>query len=288
LKQSEEKSELKKRILQFKRINSRSNFFMKNSILYFIFVAGALLLSATDGFSKSSFGSDLNTACAPATPFTGDCLLCHAGSDRKVYTDAMDAYVAGGRTLTDYFCPTSTTPSCTDNDSDGYGNPGDSSCNNGAATDCNDNNAEINPGAEENCTDSIDNNCNNRIDAQDPNALNCPPACIDADGDSYAENCSPLDCDGTDANVHPGAFELCDDFIDNDCNGQFDCEDSACNGDPACLADSCIDYTDRRSCKADLRCNWSGKEKSCNDIPLEQQACQQSGGRYNKKKGNCR
>jgi MYXO-CTERM domain-containing protein len=51
------------------------------------------------------------------------------------------------------------TPGCNDADGDGI-------CpENG---DCNDGNPGINPGAAENCTDGLDNNCNSLIDAADP------------------------------------------------------------------------------------------------------------------------
>jgi hypothetical protein len=52
---------------------------------------------------------------------------------------------------------------CTDNDGDGYGNPGSVLCPNGSATDCNDNDPSINPGATEVCNGK-DDNCNGQID----------------------------------------------------------------------------------------------------------------------------
>jgi len=60
----------------------------------------------------------------------------------------------------------------TDADHDGY----DSS------VDCNDNDAAINPGASENCHDSVDNNCNGQTDCDDPQCIldaGCQPACIE-------------------------------------------------------------------------------------------------------------
>jgi len=60
--------------------------------------------------------------------------------------------------------------------------------------------------------------------------------------------------------------ENCTDDIDNDCDGMIDCDDKACNGDPACWAKSCNEYTGRINCKANPLCNWRGKDKSCSEI----------------------
>jgi hypothetical protein len=43
--------------------------------------------------------------------------------------------------------------------------------------------------------------------------------CIDEDGDGH---CVPADCDDSNANIHPKAPELCDNGIDDNCNGQTD------------------------------------------------------------------
>src|SRR5207344_330476 len=57
----------------------------------------------------------------------------------------------------------------------------------------------------------------------------------DADG-VIAQACGGGDCDDTNAMVHPGAMEICDDRRDNDCNGLSDCVDPVCRLVPACLA----------------------------------------------------
>jgi hypothetical protein len=60
--------------------------------------------------------------------------------------------------------------------------------------------------------------------------------CIDNDHDGYvpgeSSGCSSKpggDCDDTRADVHPGAPEICNDGIDNNCNGLTDAEDPACS-----------------------------------------------------------
>ncbi len=50
--------------------------------------------------------------------------------------------------------------SCTDNDGDGYGNPGSASCSAGSATDCDDGNANVNPGKTEIPGNGVDDDCN--------------------------------------------------------------------------------------------------------------------------------
>ena len=56
---------------------------------------------------------------------------------------------------------------CMDGDGDGYGSPGDGSCDNGSEEDCDDGDPDIHPGATEVCDDFADNDCDGHTDGDD-------------------------------------------------------------------------------------------------------------------------
>jgi hypothetical protein len=139
----------------------------------------------------------------------------------------------------------------------------------GIEGDCDDNAANINPGAEETC-DLLDNNCNQEIDEFVQNTyyadvdvdgfgdinvtiLSCSPIAgyvdnnedcddgtllfLDSDADGFGGQvlaaCGELnseDCDDNNVNVYPGAIEFCENNIDENCDGV----DEICSGIPGC------------------------------------------------------
>ena len=122
--------------------------------------------------------------------------------------------------------------SCSDNDGDGYGSPGQDDCPNGSETDCDDGNDAIFPGAPEILCDTVDQNCNGIAD-DDQN--------LDGDPVSFCDG----DCDDSSEFRYPGNPEVCDE-LDNDCNNIpddglfFDCA-GICEG--AAVLDDCNECT---------------------------------------------
>lgn len=100
-------------------------------------------------------------------------------------------------------------PELVDNDGDGVV----------STKDCNDNNALIHPYATETCANGKDDNCNGVIDEGCVAPPVGTPATTDTDLDGYPDG--PSDCAPNNANIHPGAAELCN-SVDDDCDGVVD------------------------------------------------------------------
>ena len=95
--------------------------------------------------------------------------------------------------------------------------------------DCDDADPALHPDAEEIC-DGQDQDCDGLIDEE----LDYAEWYIDADGDGFGDPVggvfvcdildgwvdNDLDCDDTDATIHPDAYEVPYDYIDNDCDGE--------------------------------------------------------------------
>ncbi|MEW8625005.1 MAG: putative metal-binding motif-containing protein [Candidatus Thiodiazotropha sp.] len=167
-------------------------------------------------------------SCGTAADFDDGNDAAYPGAT-EICTDGVDN---DGNGLTDTADPNAIDcpVECTDMDADGYATEG-GAC---GAIDCNDNDDSINPGAAEICSDNIDNNCNNLTDTADSNAVDCPVNCTDSDSDGYSiegGSCGAVDCDDSNADINPGALEVCGDGLDNNCNELVDTADSVCSND---------------------------------------------------------
>jgi len=151
--------------------------------------------------------------------------------------------------------------------------------------DCNDIDADINPGATDSCGDGIDQDCSG-------SDLTCPED-IDNDGDGVTENQG--DCNDTNSSIHPYAQEVCGDGIDQDCSGADlicpedidddgdgytentgDCDDTKTSINPG-ATEICGDGIDQDCSGSDLTCpgdidndgdGFSVSEGDCDDMDV--------------------
>ena len=148
-----------------------------------------------------------------------------------------------------------------DSDEDGFGNPSITTEANAQPngyvsdnTDCDDSEADNYPGNTEIC-DGIDNDCDGLVDDDDDSLTNSPTWYADTDGDGFGDSsntitsCDPptgyiadsTDCDDTDASSYPGATEIPNDDIDQDCDGSDLVIGDADNDGVLDNVDNCID-----------------------------------------------
>jgi hypothetical protein len=155
---------------------------------------------------------------------------------------------------------------CPDADGDGYA---DRSC---GGPDCDDGRASVHPGAEEDCENGLDDDCDGLTDADDPACR-----CIDHDLDGYGLYCpAGPDCDDSIASVHPGAVEECN-YVDDDCDGLTD-EGFDLGRDPdncgecfwACRANEVCDLG---ACASSCGGGRTDCDRSCVDTRADLQNC---------------
>ncbi|HHO52734.1 MAG TPA: hypothetical protein ENK18_18130 [Deltaproteobacteria bacterium] len=187
-----------------------------------------------------------------------------------------------------------------DADGDGFGDPEQISldCNDlsgsgftdsANATDCNDGNPAIHPGAIEACN-GLDDDCSGIIDDVPPGSI----WYLDQDLDGYGDDAGSSqgscpsdggpwidrggDCAPLDPDRHPGANEICD-GLDNDCDGAADADDDDAiglieswrdddrDGFGACPDEDCAPEL---LCPDDLGDGWALNALDCNDQSPEQ------------------
>ena len=173
-------------------------------------------------------------------------------------------------------------------DGDGDGSPGATttqSCTQPSgtgtsATDCDDGNAAVFPGADEWCN-AVDDDCDGTVDEDD--ALDAATWYIDADGDGYGHAgtttaacdlpsgfaATDTDCDDTDALFNPGASETdCADPNDYNCDGSTGYADADADGWVAC--EECDDTVAAVNPDATEVCN--GEDDDCDGTTDEDDA----------------
>ena len=154
-----------------------------------------LLLAACDT-SQADFDGD-------GWPDGLDCVP----DDATVFPGAFDEYGDGVDKNCDE-CPGVGRVDGIDRDCDGY--PGNAERSELALYDCDDNDADVHPGAPDPDTDDIDQDCSEVTGAY---------ACADEDEDGFCAGVD--DCDDADPAVNIAAIEAMD-CVDNDCDGAID------------------------------------------------------------------
>jgi hypothetical protein len=126
---------------------------------------------------------------------------------------------------------------------------------------------------EATCNDGVDNDCDGLIDGDDPDC-GTGMACTDYADKTSCTNDPNCEWSGSPKNgscqdkvvctpTSSDEVGLCGDGVDNDCDGQTDCADTAdCGTDPICQV-NCSVYTTRNLCNAQTACTWDNKNKVC-------------------------
>jgi hypothetical protein len=148
------------------------------------------------------------------------------------------------------------------------------------AGDCDDSDASVYSGAAENCDNGTDDNCDSLVDYNDGDCRGY----VDSDGDGYAAS---TDCDDSDASVHPGAEEVCDDGLDQDCDGSdLDCEDVDADSDGYPAATDCDETNPDVHPGAEEVCN-NGLDDDCDGVDLSCDSVDDDGDGYTEADGDC-
>lgn len=222
-----------------------------------------MAIDMSDSMCRGDVDNDMDGYCPIGRDTNGDGDCLDAGEDQSVSdcddtnpmsspaaveqcTDGSDNDCDGLADFRDTECR-----SLFDEDTDGYcptgrdGN-GDGDCaDSGEAdgtTDCDDADPLVNPGAMEQCTDTVDEDCDGAVSLADSDCSTY----LDGDGDRYcfvgfdmnrdgdcadaSEASGNGDCDDARVAVNPAATEDCTNGVDDDCDGSTDALDPpVCN-----------------------------------------------------------
>ncbi len=215
--------------------------------------------------------------------------VCHNGMTLNIAESALQAHLNHGDSEGECDEDTGVVVDPDDQDGDGWS----------AEEDCDDQDAEVNPGMTEVVYDGLDNDCNADTpdDDLDGDGAGVEADCDDHDpqkGPAQAEiaydgidnDCDPgtpdddldgdgwghaSDCDDEDAAVNPDADDVCD-GVDNDCDGDIDEDGDDADADGICDAldsDICgdLDITGGEACDDGNTLDGDGCDSSCQVEP---------------------
>lgn len=194
-----------------------------------------------DGYGNPS--SSL-TVCGPSSGWVTDNTDCDdtVGTINPGAIEACDSVDNDCDSSVDESGSTGESTWYADTDADSFGNvaSSQSACSQPSgyvsdATDCDDADEDINPSGLEVC-DSVDNDCDSLTDDADSGLLSWTgsQSWPDGDNDGYGDEngiglwtCvvpsgyvgSETDCDDSESSINPGAAEIADDGVDQDCSG---------------------------------------------------------------------
>jgi hypothetical protein len=257
--------------------------------------------SDSDGFGDASATTTMS--CSQPSGYTDNADDCN-DSDASINPDATEicdsadtdedcnGYADDADSGTD---SSTQTPFYADSDSDGYGGstyglycdaPSGYVSTNG---DCEDTDASINPGATEVCdADDTDEDCDGAVDDDDSDVDTSTMSTFyaDADLDGYGDASSTTsacdestdyvsdnnDCDDTNADINPGATEVCDEADeDEDCDGSPDDMDSSVDAStmtdwyPDADSDGYGDSTASATAQCDAPSGYVADNTDCDD-----------------------
>ncbi len=253
---------------------------------YYATGAASRCLCEADGDYQGNIAGDCNDTDAAVNPGAAEvCDASNTDEDCSGTADDDDSSATGQATW------------YADADADGYGDSSTalSRCDQPSgyvadASDCDDENGEVNPGEAELC-DGTDHDCDGDVDNGFTYAYGTS-LYLDSDGDGYGASsitsCEPIsgyvttsgDCDDSDRAINPGASETVGDGVDYDCDGTEICYDDDdddgyldSSGDTRSSADSdCSDSYEGTVSDPTTDCNdssasaYPGRTESCDGI----------------------